>query len=94
MKLGRTFQPLVMYIGTATEIKCVYVVIAHTVYKVNSLLQGVDMTFKITQSTGAQYSDESYLVWLFVQKVLYNIDTKFDKSLSVLNTLISDLNIN
>lgn len=46
VKLGRTFQPLVIYAGTASDIKSVYVVIAQTVYKVNALLQVVDVELK------------------------------------------------
>lgn len=93
VKLGRTFQPLIIYTGTICDILNIYVVVGQTIYKVNSLLQGVDVAFKIIHATGAEYSDESYLIWLFIQRALYNINTKFDKSLSVIHTLMGDLNL-
>lgn len=38
-----------------------------------------------------KYPEESYHIWLVLQKVIYNIETKWDKKISLVEAVISDI---
>lgn len=87
-------QPFILIIGTPLQPKEIIVYFDTIKYKVFTVLRAIDVCFKIIHLFNLEYPVESCAVWLFIQKYLYNIKTKFDKSHPNLNQLIFDLENN
>lgn len=80
--IKQTIQPYILIQGlTITEINAVYVVIDEIRYKVHSVLSGIDLTFNIFHVTNACYPAQSEYLWLSIQKSIYDIKTKHDKTI-------------
>jgi len=72
-------QPYVVVCGSSVdEIEASYVVVDKTSYLVSNPQRGLDICFKIIHAVHAEYSPESFRLWMLVQKELYNLDTPFD----------------
>lgn len=69
-----------------------YVVINKYFYHVESALKAVDICFKSFFSLHLNYTPECEQIWYFIQKYMYNIETKHDKNFQSVNNLINDLN--
>jgi hypothetical protein len=90
----RTLQPLIAVIANSLEdINSVVIVLDTVRYKRDSVLTAIDITLKIFQVLNLSYPPESDLVWLFVQRAIYNIKTKRDTNVASVLTLMSDLGI-
>ncbi|CAI6345763.1 unnamed protein product [Macrosiphum euphorbiae] len=61
-------------------------------YKVFSILHAIDVTFKLFHLFNLEYPPQSVLVWLFIQKFFFSINTKFDVPCHTLGQIMSDLN--
>ncbi|XP_029347718.1 uncharacterized protein LOC107883421 [Acyrthosiphon pisum] len=87
-----TLQPLICIIGDDyLTAKQFFVYYFNTYYKLPNIVKAVDVCLKIFHVFNLKYPMESELVWTFIQKCLYGIDTENDvKSSSVLSA-ISDL---
>lgn len=56
-------------------------------------MTAVDVCFKIIHATGAKYQEESYVVWMIIQKGFYLLRTEYDKELTTVNSFLVDLGI-
>lgn len=66
-------QPIVIIIGeTLDEIT---VLIEDILYKFKTIFKAVDICFKIIHGLKMRYPDQSKHVWIFLQKVIFNIET-------------------
>lgn len=74
---------------TITDIDAAYVVVDRVTYRVESVYKAVDVCFKCFHALHAVYPAESYAVWLFIQRVVYDFETEWDRSSISLNTLLS-----
>jgi len=87
-----TLQPLICIVGdnyiTSKEF---FVYYFNTYYKLPNIVKAVDVCFKIIHIFNLQYPLESILVWTFIQKCFYGIDTENDVKSSSLLSVISDL---
>lgn len=92
-RFGKSLQPFVVFVGNVTEITECYVVAGDTYYKLDTLLTAVDVCFKIIHATGAKYQEESYVVWMIIQKGFYLLRTEYDKELTTVNSFLVDLGI-
>lgn len=92
-KNADTVQPYVLLIETG-EIFNAYVIINNSIYMVDSPLQAFDLCFKAFFSLNAKYPKKCEPVWLFIQKIIYNIDTIFDSNFNSVNELIAKVNAN
>lgn len=93
-KIGKTLQPFVVFVGTKiTQIAHCYVVAGEICYKVDKLLEAVDVCFKIIHATGARYQDEALVIWMIIQKAFYRISTIHDKDLTTVKSLLIDLGV-
>ncbi|KAF5286258.1 hypothetical protein FQR65_LT12742 [Abscondita terminalis] len=92
--LGRTFQPLIIIVGSdlTTIVKSI-VVVDNTFYTLPTPLQAVDAAFKIFHSTGACYPEEATDVWLLIQRAFYQFHTNFDRLSQSLKHVLTDLGI-
>lgn len=74
-----SLQPYIIAVGeNLLSITKAVIVIEDIQYVINSLLDAVDVLFKIFQATNTCYPEESNDVWLFIQKGVYKISTKSD----------------
>ncbi|KAB0805194.1 hypothetical protein PPYR_02164 [Photinus pyralis] len=93
-RLGRTFQPLIIVVGESIVTYSVcHVIINDTIYQLPTLLKAVDTAFQIFHATGAKYPSESEDVWLVVQRLLYSIETKFDRLNQTVSSLLAEFNL-
>lgn len=93
-KIGLHLQPFIIVVGTSLrEISGRYIVLNNIRYEVTSLLKAVGACFKIIFVLNAEYPSECKHVWQFIQEALFQLDTKFEKNYTTVNTLITDLNI-
>lgn len=73
-------QPFAVMVGPTTDsILQRYIVIDEHFYSVESSLKAIDVTFKSFQALQAVYPPESERTWLFLQRAVYDIGTKYDK---------------
>ena len=88
---GLKDQPFILVIGEGKSVKQHLVIVETARYHMTSFLQALDVCFKSYQSLLALYPVESFQVWLFIQKFLYEISTKWDPVEPGVETLINDL---
>eukprot|EP00102_Acyrthosiphon_pisum_P019859 XP_016657069.1 PREDICTED: uncharacterized protein LOC107882743 [Acyrthosiphon pisum] len=74
--LGIPIQPFIVIIGQLHEPKDIIVYFDDIKYKVLTIQRAVDVVFKLFHTFNLLYPDESYILWLFLQKFFYNIHIK------------------
>lgn len=85
-------QPIILAVGSDwTSVNEFYVKIDTLSYRFENILKAIDTVFKIYHVLDLCYAKESYLVWLFIQRFIYNIHLKSDKVSQALSTFISDI---
>ncbi|CAH0562823.1 unnamed protein product [Brassicogethes aeneus] len=89
--LGLTVQPFIVCIGEQT-ITSSFVVIDDIKYKLETPIKALDVAFKVFHTVNAEYPAECQHVWLLIQRLVYNINTAYDKPSSATTALITDLN--
>lgn len=93
LQLKLTMQPWIVYVGHYTKPTKVFIIVDDIIYIVESLVQAVDVTFKIFQATQALYPFECTNIWLLIQKGFYKIDTSHDGRSTVVSTVLNTLNL-
>lgn len=89
---GGTLQPLIVCCGESIQlVDKVFVACEDLLYEFPSLFDAVDGAFKIFHATAAEYPPEAYDIWLLIQRVFYNIRTKYDRPTTALKDTIVDL---
>lgn len=84
-------QPIVFIVGESLdEITASYVAIEDVLYKFNSVFEAFSVGFKLIHGLQIKYPDQCKHVWMFLQKLLFKIETNEQEYVSI-NTLISDL---
>lgn len=78
-------------VGSLNNITSTYVIVNDVTYEISSFPRAIDLTFKIFHCLNCKYPINSYSLWLFLQKVVYNISNTDDKISIPLRTLIGDL---
>lgn len=84
-------QPFILIVGTPMYPRETVVFFDSIKYKVFSILNAIDVCFKLIHLFNLEYPIESSIVWLFIQKYFYNLNTKFDKPYHTLGQILSDL---
>lgn len=87
-KVGSTLQPIPIFVGPKIKIEESFVLINDTLYHCNSPLNALELAFISFFVLHAEYPEEALQVWLFVQRLLFDIKVKGDKISSSLNTLL------
>lgn len=91
LNFNLTNQPIpVLYGSLKKNISC-YVAIEHQLYKVDTLIKAVDLCFKCYHSLHLEYPKKVECVWTFIQRYVYEIETKYDRKYVSVSTLISDI---
>lgn len=68
-----------------TEIKNIYVSFDTILYKVISVLKGIDVCFQLIHVLNLVYPFEAEHIWMFIQLAMYNLKTKFDNIPNILD---------
>ncbi|KAF0721282.1 Uncharacterized protein FWK35_00028828, partial [Aphis craccivora] len=84
-------QPFIIICGTTFKPKEIIIFFDCIKYKMFSFISAIDICFKIFHIFNLEYPVESYIVWLFIQKYFYDINTKYDKACHTLGRILSDL---
>ncbi|RXG58064.1 hypothetical protein Avbf_08340 [Armadillidium vulgare] len=91
-KMSLSMQPFVILQGKdLLNISHCYVLLNDILYGIDSPLKAVENCFKVFHVTYAQYPVECGSVWLFIQEYLFEIETEWDKTVSDVCELISDI---
>ena len=73
-----TFQPLIIAVGLATRIDKYYVVVNEKLYNVETPLSAIQLALKIFFTLDCEYPQNTRTIWIFLQKVLYDIHLALD----------------
>lgn len=87
----RPVQPFIFIIGTPMKPKEILVFFDCIKYKFFSIISAIDICFKIFHLFNLEYPPEACIVWLFIQKYFYCLNTKFDKSHPMIGQILLDL---
>ncbi|XP_011858711.1 PREDICTED: uncharacterized protein LOC105556239 [Vollenhovia emeryi] len=80
-------QPFVIIVGADIDsILHSYVSVNDILYKFESPLRALEVSFKIFFVLNADYSIDSHPLWLLLQKAVYGINTKHDRAVSTMAT--------
>jgi len=86
-----TLQPQAVIIGSSeTDKRRNFVIVDAIHYEVETALKAIDIVFKCIHSLHAEYLKECEQVYLFLQKGIYGINTKYDKKFSAVSTSIKE----
>lgn len=67
--------------------------INNIIYKVDSCLNAIDLTFQSFFALNVEYPVTAYNIWIFIQRCLYGIELKIDKTNNKsIKILMSDIN--
>lgn len=91
-KENNPIQPFILLVGTPIDPKEILVFFDTIKYKVFSIVHAIDLCFKVFHLFNLEYPSQSCTVWLFIQKYLFSLTTKFDKPCHILGQILSDLN--
>lgn len=86
-----TIQPLLAIVVKDDIPVEFYVYVENVFYKYTSFILAFDSLFKVHQSLNLSYAKEAYNFWYFIQKCINNISTKYDKAVSAVSNLITQL---
>lgn len=85
-------QPLMVCVGpNMLDLNEFYVYFYPILYKCETFAKCIDTCFKIYMVLNLKYPIECELVWTFIQKFFFNIQTEFDKRNSQLITVTNEL---
>ncbi|XP_039303477.1 uncharacterized protein LOC120357365 [Solenopsis invicta] len=73
---GLTLQPMVVAVGSILNLTSFYVIINDIKYTSTSLMNAIDLCFKIFFALDATYPADSEIVWYFLQQYIYGITNK------------------
>jgi len=88
--LGLQQQPQLVVIGPIENPRQYLIVIDNFHYDVPSPLKAVEVLFKIYQALHARYPPEADHLWLFIQKGIYDISTKYDKAYTSVTSRLAE----
>lgn len=91
--VDETFQPCVFATTEWQAIKFAWVVVNETYYKFDSLIEAIDVTFKIIYALQAEFSFKAISVWKVLSLAFYGIGDR-ERVTGGISQLLIDLDIN
>lgn len=89
--LNLPIQPFLIIVGSIEDVQDVYVCIDNELYKVQGLLQGLDICFKIFHVFNLEYPMASEHLWILIQKGIYNINLPCDARITSIEHVLKQL---
>jgi len=93
-KQENSIQPCILVVGSLLDPKQLLVYFDDVKYKLFSVFKAVVICFKLFHVFNLEYPYESSNVWLFLQNYFYEINTKYDRSCSLIKQISSELDAN
>lgn len=87
-----TLQPIVVILMSNEVPTKFFVRIDGTTYIQHNILAAIDLCFKSFHVFNLAYPRQSHNAWIFIQKFFYTITTAYDKTISSVSSLITELN--
>lgn len=88
--MGLNLQPQAVIVGPIESPTQTLVVIDNFHFEVKSVIRAIDITFKSFQALDAKYPPEAEQIWLFLQRGVYGIETRHDKSFTNVETRLAE----
>ena len=76
--VNKTFQPVIVAVGSVTNINALYVALNDQLYKVDSILAAIKLSLAIYFSLDCKYPENSQTIWVFLQRLFTTIELRFD----------------
>lgn len=89
---GNPIQPFIVIVGTINVQKEILVYFDSVMYKVHSVLRSIEICFKIYQLFNLEYPSQFSIVWLFIQKYFFCMNSRYDKPFPKLVQILAELN--
>ncbi|XP_055920443.1 uncharacterized protein LOC129952043 isoform X1 [Eupeodes corollae] len=87
-----TLQPFIIAVGESlNSVKSYFVIVNDHRYFIPTIVEAVDACIKIIFTLNAKYPEECSCTWMFIQNGFYKIKTRYDKTSTATNTLLSEL---
>ena len=74
----QSFQSVIVAVGELLRIEKYYVSVNDKLFNVDSTLGAVDLALKIFFSLDCAYPENSKTIWVFIQRVLFNLELPTD----------------
>ncbi|XP_039313019.1 uncharacterized protein LOC120359495 [Solenopsis invicta] len=84
-------QPFLIIVGSIEDVQDVYVCVDNELYKVQGLLQGLNICFKTFHVFNLQYPLASEHIWILIQKGIYKINLPCDKHIISIEHAVKQL---
>lgn len=84
-------QPFLIIVGSIEDVQDVYVCVDNELYKVETLLQGLDICFKTFHVFNLEYPLASEHIWILIQKGIYNINLSSDARITSIEHALKQL---
>lgn len=92
LSVDDSLSPKVIIIGESIDnINHCYVSVNDVFYKFDSVMESIDMCFKVMHGLYMKYPTKSKQIWNFLQKKIYKISTLRDQDYISVHGLIADL---
>ncbi|XP_031328278.1 uncharacterized protein LOC116159563 [Photinus pyralis] len=90
-KSGLPVQPYMIVEIEGLDVKQIVCIINGNLYLVPSIKKGIDTCFKFTMVLNLKYTAESEHLWYFIQRAIYNIETKYDHKIPAIISIVNQL---
>ena len=74
----KTIQPFIIAVGAVSHISNYYVVLNDKLFEVTDILNAVELALKFFFSLDCNYPENAQIIWVFLQKALFDIHLDFD----------------
>lgn len=91
MKNKLTFQPIILAVGSATDIQQYYVVVNNKLFAVETALKAVELCLHIFFALDCNYPQSTQTIWCFIQRVLLRLQLPCDVNSNYNNILIEKI---
>lgn len=88
---GLTAQPIPIIVGEIDNITSSFVSINNILYKVETPLKAVDISFKVYNVLNACYPPEAEMTWSYIEQGIYKLVSQQKKSYVAVNSFIADI---
>ena len=87
---GRMLHPTPVGVGSVMGVTAAYVAVDDVKYEVSSLLNAIDLSYKIYYAAHCDFPESCHSLWLFIQKALFDIHYPNDRATPSLHALVGE----
>ncbi|KAJ8674205.1 hypothetical protein QAD02_014671 [Eretmocerus hayati] len=90
-KRREKIQPYIIIVGELEAISDIYVNVDNVLYQVSSVLEAIDICFKVFFVFHLQFPYDSQHLWLMIQRGVYGITTDYDSEFPFMSHILDKL---